>query len=522
MARQAGLTMPDLTDPGRMRAARPADWFELISNGTVQQGGAMPPFGQGSSRPLSEQDRWNVLFYVWTLSTTSQRIDQGKLIYSQRCSTCHGDDGRGQGPGAAGKSVPDFTDQARMAGRSQNDLFTAISQGQGPDQAMPGFADVLSEDERWAVADYVRTFSYGYAAPEQKPERYTVAGRVTNGTPGGKVPASLPVTLHVYNAVTETATFTTTVAADGSYRFADVMIPPDAISEVEARQGDAPFYTMPFTYPLTTRVITVPVQIFDLTADPSVIRLDQWHIVFPSVSESALDVLEIYIYSNTSDYAYAPPAQGAQGLGTVRFPLPREATNISLMQGGTETTFVRTDEGLVYTLPVQPGQHTVALAYSLPFNGRTTVEQKPLYPVGSVVVLAPKGEMTVSSPQLSSQSEQQLDNQTYLVYGGGPLAAGSSLTLTVAASQSFPVELVVGAGSLGAVLIGVGVWWWRRRVAVPVVSLAADTEARRQELLQAIADLDDAYEAGKVDNATYEKRRANMKRELVALMRGRG
>lgn len=536
MAQQASLTVPDLTDPNWVRAVKPGTWYDIITKGSVETGGAMPPFGESSSRPLSEQERWNVLFYAWSLSTTPERIEQGRLIYSQRCSTCHGEDGRGKGPGVADQTLPDFTDSAFMAGRTQTDLFNAIGNGQGAGQAMPAFANVLSEEERWALADYVRTFSYIYAPPSQlstatPPEarRYTVVGQVTNATTGATVPAGTPVTLHIYDAVSELATFTTTVGTDGSYRFSDVLIPHGAISEVEARQDYAPFYTPPFTYPLTTDVLTVPVQIYDLTSDPSVIRLDQWHIAVSEVAESTAEVFEIFVYSNTSDRAFAPPPQGAEGLRTVRFPLPREAREVSIVEGGTETTITRTDEGLAYTLPVPPGQHTITVAYRLPLNGPLTSTRTAPYPVGSMVVLAPKDSLRLSSPQFTSQDEQEFSGEVYTVYRGSPLAAGSTFSLTLAPPQTLPVGLIVGGTALAVALIGVGVWWWRRSAAGPAEQpvkgqatariARIEHEARREALLQQIADLDDAYENGQMDQAAYEKKRAALKRELVALMK---
>ena len=55
-------------------------------------------------------------------------------------------------------AVQDLTDQELMAGKSANDLYQAISQGVG-DQ-MPAFSDKLSEAERWALADYLRSLTF--------------------------------------------------------------------------------------------------------------------------------------------------------------------------------------------------------------------------------------------------------------------------------------------------------------------------------------------------------------------------
>jgi mono/diheme cytochrome c family protein len=431
MAVQANLTVPDLSDPDRIANADPADWYNIVTNGSVQTGGAMPPFGEASSRPLSEQERWDVVYYALSLPTV----------------------------------------------------------------------------------------------PEARP--YTVTGQATNATTGARLPVGAPITLHIYNAVSETATFTTTVGADGDYRFADVLIPHGAISEVEARQDYAPFYTDPFTYPLTTDVVTMPVEVFDLTTDSSAIRIEQWHFIITPESESALDFIEIYRYSNASNQAYAPPPQAAGGLRTVEFSLPAGARDVSVLEGGAETTTTRTESGLAYTLPVLPGEHQITLGYRVPYNGNVSLQHTPAYPVDGIVILAPKGEISLSSPQFTSQSEQDFDAQTYVIYRGGPLAAGSPLALTVASPQPLPVGLIVGGAALALALIGVGLWWLRRSdgatqpLPAPATARASRADgriARREALMQQIADLDDAHDSGTIQQAAYEKKRATLKRELIALI----
>jgi len=69
---------------------------------------------------------------------------------------------------------PTFTDQAAMATVSQASFYQAISDGVAP--SMPGFAQQLSEDERWALAAYLRSLTF---AP--------------SGQPVAEAPASTPV-----------------------------------------------------------------------------------------------------------------------------------------------------------------------------------------------------------------------------------------------------------------------------------------------------------------------------------------
>jgi hypothetical protein len=58
--------------------------------------------------------------------------------------------------------VPDFTDPERRAGLTVEDYFEVITNGR-IDKLMPPWKDALSEEERWAVAE----FAYSLAGDAQ-------------------------------------------------------------------------------------------------------------------------------------------------------------------------------------------------------------------------------------------------------------------------------------------------------------------------------------------------------------------
>jgi high-affinity iron transporter len=79
----------------------------------------------------------------------------GAALYASNCGVCHGAEGRGDGPGAAGLDPKprDFHDRDRMAQLSLYSLYSTIALGvRGT--AMVGFP-ALSDDQRWALASYV-------------------------------------------------------------------------------------------------------------------------------------------------------------------------------------------------------------------------------------------------------------------------------------------------------------------------------------------------------------------------------
>ncbi len=143
----------NFTDKDFARGDPPEDWFQSITNGRPDT--AMPAWKD----KLSEQDRWNVLFYERNFVTTPDSIAAGKDLYAKNCAACHGDKGDGKGPaGAALKPPPaDFTDPKMMAAHSSEELYTTLTLGE---EDMPAFQKSLSDDQRWSLVDYLWTFIY--------------------------------------------------------------------------------------------------------------------------------------------------------------------------------------------------------------------------------------------------------------------------------------------------------------------------------------------------------------------------
>jgi mono/diheme cytochrome c family protein len=78
----------------------------------------------------------------------------GKTIYLKRCASCHGQKGDGLG---FRSNLPNFTDAKAMAAKTDQELFDKISNG-GKGTGMPAWKKILSEQDRWHVLAYIRTF----------------------------------------------------------------------------------------------------------------------------------------------------------------------------------------------------------------------------------------------------------------------------------------------------------------------------------------------------------------------------
>ena len=98
------------------------------------------------------------------LSTPAFGADlaKGKSIYGDKCLKCHGEKGRGDGRKAADleKKPADYTDKAKMAKFTDEDLKKAVKEGKKP---MPAFGKKLTDEQIDTVIAYIRTFAGAHA-----------------------------------------------------------------------------------------------------------------------------------------------------------------------------------------------------------------------------------------------------------------------------------------------------------------------------------------------------------------------
>ncbi|EKP95114.1 c-type cytochrome [Thermaerobacter subterraneus] len=90
------------------------------------------------------------------LPSTPAVIERGRQVFATHCAACHGPEGRGDGPAAAGMLPPpaDLTG-VHTRQHTDGDLYWWITHGIDG-TAMPAFGDVLTEEDRWAVIRFIR------------------------------------------------------------------------------------------------------------------------------------------------------------------------------------------------------------------------------------------------------------------------------------------------------------------------------------------------------------------------------
>jgi mono/diheme cytochrome c family protein len=91
-------------------------------------------------------------------SSTPETLATARIDYTNRCQSCHGPNGDGKGERADKLSIApaDFGDTHAMKLRTEGEMFWIITEGHKP---MPAFRGTLSDEQRWHLVGYVRTFA---------------------------------------------------------------------------------------------------------------------------------------------------------------------------------------------------------------------------------------------------------------------------------------------------------------------------------------------------------------------------
>lgn len=86
---------------------------------------------------------------------------KGEVLFQQNCISCHGTPGKNNFVNLAPPPGDPATE--RFSKQSDGSLFFKITQGRS---AMPSFKDILTDEQRWQVVSYMRSFHKNYKQPE--------------------------------------------------------------------------------------------------------------------------------------------------------------------------------------------------------------------------------------------------------------------------------------------------------------------------------------------------------------------
>ncbi len=353
-----------------------------------------------------------------------------------------------------------------------------------------------------------------------------VTGQVTNGTPDGTIPVGDPVTLQFYSQGEWTAIYTTTLSADGSFRFADFGSDAggDFITHILYQGVD--YYSSPTKLTGEADVVA-DIAIYEPTTDPSGVVIDQMHY-FIAPSGDTVRIAEYYLVGNTGDRTYIGTENADGTRTTLAFTPPAGASDLYFDGPGLEERFVGDIARFADTRPIPPGKTAVDVdfSYQLPFTDGMRVERVVDAPITLVALIVSSERIGLAGPGLNPQGMMNTQMGTAASYSAGPLAAGEPLaftfvpqTMTVTKTGSDTTSTRTANPTRDA-LLGVAALALAAFVGYRLMkpaSVPPPPEAARP-FLEAIAALDARFAAGELSEEAYRQGREMLKQQLLALL----
>lgn len=561
---QAGnLPVPvvQIGNPEISRSAKPSDWFKVVSIGNIER--FMPGFTS-----LDDSSRWDVVAYVFTLSSNSEELDLGKGLFTNQCASCHGVLGKGDGEKAATLSTPlsDWTITRQLSYLSGNDIDQLISQGKGE---MPAFPE-LGDAQRWSIISYVRSLGFTHssttteqvsvnevnktpsvdslpgkenaspdnAGSENVVEKGTINiyGEVLNASAGGNLLGNLELSLIAFSGMSPAFTIEGTIQEDGRYEFNDVQYSPDLVYIVRAIVDGVSFNSdIVHGKDIVNRSIELPVEVYESSTDITPLKADRLHVFFDFSQTGLIQVIELFIISNPTDRVIkaSSPDQAV-----INFDLPEGAVNLQFEDSSLGDRYIKTEKGFGDRASILPGlgQHQVLFAYELPYDKKLDLSLIPPIPVDAAVVMLPQDGVKLKSDQMESAGERDVQGMKFLMYNAtNALTAGQSLKVQLtgrasstgtASDQDSILPVAVGGIAFALALIVGGVWFFRNRQLTrsePDKGSNYETDDQGDDensetIIDAIVTLDDLYQSGQLPELAYQERRDQLKVRLRELL----
>ncbi len=531
------------------RGQRPSDWYATITNGNLER--LMPPWRNA----LSEDERWAVALYTYTLHYTPDSLARGRELYATHCVECHGLGGAGDGERAVeyDGALPSLVNLETISILSDDALYAIVTEGQGSE--MMSFVEEMSDDERRDVVAYTRTLALANAEsvgttpisaaqPAETPEvsaetSGTVRGQVVNGTAGAPVPPDLPITLFFYDADLRESTRTTTADASGTFVFENVPMSAAFQYAAIATHNERSFFNPPVAGS-ADGTLNLNITIYELTEDPAALSITGMVAQVTAIGDS-LEVTQLFTLRNNSDRAFSTAQVTADGRPiSLTIPLPPGAVVVGFPEGGARFAASADGTAIQDTAPVLPGaEHIVAVVYLIPYDGSAIIEQPVNYAVsGPVRILVRPEGVTLTGDRLPATGAETVGQSQWNGYGGVlTLAAGDVLRYelsgaaqdagsrdnsVVTSNNLLPLIVIVIIGEI-LLVAGLYLWWRRRRSTRATASASTAHPAAADPLLmdglvRQIAELDGQHERGEIAEDAYQRQRAILKARLTELM----
>lgn len=378
---------------------------------------------------------------------------------------------------------------------------------------------------------------------------------VENGTSNAALPSELQLTILSVRIGEDSETLIEqreTSWGGEPLRIEQMPIFANGFIEVRALYNDITFWARLDALEALSNQETLTLTLYETTNDPSIIKLESvWYVVDAVTGEGLADYLVWYFFTNTSDRIYIGEAEDANLL---ELPLPPNIQGLNFqaeLGPAVNVNFVDNVPYIVDNRLVFPQQRQVLpIEFFLPYNGELTLTHDIGYAADRIVVyVSSYRKLAFEGVGFESTGQEELPSLgLYESYTKFSHSKDDVVVFTIADTDQTPQVdphtitnpnqseenattadffrenrwFIFGIGVLMVVMGGMYFVYDLQKERIRAranIEHLSNIEQRQQQLIEALAALDEAYERGELKTTAYQKRRQRLRDELKQLLK---
>ena len=333
----------------------------------------------------------------------------------------------------------------------------------------------------------------------------SVSGTVSNGTQGASLPGPLTIVASQITADNREADRRTAeMRPDGTFQI------PGFDSNKGTRFVAGTDY-LGVTYSVLAEAsgsqAVGELKIYETTEDDSALTITSDVLTVVKGDDDDLEIIHIQRFQNSGDRTFVGREEdGARRI--LRLPVPTGAFDLAPAGGMTPDRVAAIPGGFASGDPLPPGEVSPNWIYKIKAPRVWALSRPVFYPTAQADILIEEG-LTFEGSGFTLQDSPVLRSRKYRRYRRIELTPGDIVSASVGRASSMPGPgLSWGLGGALAVLIAVVFLGMRAR--------GRRGEPTRAELIEQIAELDEALAAGTIEAEEHRSKRQLLKNRLTA------
>ena len=274
---------------------------------------------------------------------------------------------------------------------------------------------------------------------------------------------------------------------------------------------------------LTDSAENIQIKVYEQKSDYSEISIKSQSMIIVDVdpSNEILSIMEMVNIHNPTQYTIIPDSESVMSL--LRFSLPEQYFDLDIQSSLPIGNAIEVNKGFGMTNPIPPGTNEIIYSYRIIYDKKPyQINRKVSYPIDNLLVLIPEGISSINSSS-SAFSEQGIANsgsRNYNQYEFGEFKNAETIDIIFDDLPSIGIfkKLIqhLGNNPLTFIPIALGIITIASLTIYVIISRRKSLSAMSEtDILSIIANLDNIYQNGDINETIYLNKRAHLKNILL-------